>query len=266
MFNRIKEAAMPVFLQNDLVLLLLKVYGALFLLGPIVLRATFKFKAKLDPQFVSLESLPPDVGQFMKPRVAAIAGLGFEPVGYINLGTMAGSTQSFMALLNNSRTLEWADVSVAKTTKQMRGYSEFITRCSDDAQVDTNTSATPPVLSPWPAYHVFRFPQIKDAFTLYRVHRMLVQQNTGGSRPELPPKGQELAELKRRLERYGVRQQERGYMYLDPTGEYFRLTWKGAVLGAWRSIWPISLFRSLLMQGQSQTRLRSLGVAQARST
>lgn len=109
---------MPVLMQNDLVLLLLKVYGVLFLLGPIILRATFRFKAKLDPQLVPLESLPPDVGQFLKPRVAAIAGLGFEPVGYINLGTMAGSTQSFMALLNNSKTLEWANVSVVKSTKQ----------------------------------------------------------------------------------------------------------------------------------------------------
>jgi len=257
---------MPVLMQNDLVLLFLKVYGVLFLLGPIALRATFRFKAKLDPQLVSLESLPPDVRQFMAPRVSAITGLGFEPVGYINLGSMANGTQSFMALLSNSRTLEWADVSVVKSTKQMKGYSEFITRCSDDSQVDTNTNATAPVLFPWPSYHIFRFPQINDAFTLYRVHLMLVQQNTGGSRPELPNKGQELAELKRRLERYGVRQQERGYMYLDSAGEYFRLTWKGAVLGAWRSIWPISLLRNLWMQGQSETRLRSLGVAQVRST
>ena len=256
---------MPALLQNDLVLLLLKIYGVLFLLGPIILRATFRFKAKLNPQLVSPESLPPDVRQFMTPRVSAIAGLGFEPVGFINLGTMASGTQSFMALLSNSRTLEWADVSVVKSSKQMKGYTEFITRCSNDAQVDTNTNATAPVLFPWPSYHVFRFPQIKDAFTLYRVHRMLVQQNTPGSRPELPPKGQELAELKRRLERYGVRQQQRGYMYLDPAGEYFRLTWKGAVLGAWRSIWPISMLRNLWMQGQSQTRLRSLSVAQVRS-
>jgi hypothetical protein len=253
-------------MQNDLIFLLLKVYGALFLLGPIVLRATFRFKAKLDPQLVPRESLPPDVQQFIAPRVAAITGLGFEPVGYVNLGTMAGGTQSFMALFSNSKTLEWADVSVVKSTKQMKGYSEFITRCSDDAQVDTNTNATAPVLFPWPSYHVFRFPQIKDAFTLYRVHRILVQQNTGGSRPELPPKGQELTELKRRLERYGVRQQERGYMYLDAAGEYFRLTWKGAFLGAWRSIWPISMVRNFLMQNQSETRLRALGAAQVRST
>ena len=256
---------MPVLLQNELVMLLLKVYGALFVLGPIVLRATFKSRAKLDIQLVPKESLPAEAQQFIAPRTGAIVGLGFEPIGYVNVGSLAGRTRSYMALFSNSRTQEWADVSVVQNSKVMNGYTEFITRCSDDSQVDTNTNATAPVLFPWPAYHVFRFPQIKDAFTLYRVHRMLVQQNLGGSKPELPPKGQELTELKRRLERFGPRQQEQGYMYLDPSGEFYRLTWKGAVLGAWRSIWPISVVRNLLMEGKSQTHLKSLGVAQARS-
>lgn len=257
---------MPEILQNGLVILLLKVYGVLFILGPIVLRATFKFRAKLDPQLVTKESLPPAVQQFMAARTAGITGQGFEPVGYVRIPMVSGNTQSYMALFSNPRTSEWADVSVAQSPKQMTGYIEFITRCSDDSQVDTNTNATAPVLSPSPSYHVFRFPQIKDAFTLYRVHRMMVQQNLGGSRPEIPPKGQEIAELKRRLERYGVRQQEQGYMYLEPGGQYFRLTWKGAALGAWRSIWPISMIRNFLMETKSQSLLRSQGVAQVRST
>jgi hypothetical protein len=253
-------------LQNHLLILFLKIYGVLFVVGPIALRATFRFRAKLDPQLVPKESLPAAVQQFIATRTAGITGLGFEPVGYIRISMVSGKVQSFMALFSNPRSSEWADVSVAQSPKQMKGYIEFITRCADDSQVDTNTNATAPVLYPWPSYHVFRFPQIKDAFTLYRVHRMMVQLNLGGSRPELPPKGQELAELKRRLERYGVGQQERGYMYLDSSGEYFRLTWKGAVLGAWRSIWPISAIRNLLMDTKSQSLLRSQGVAQMRST
>src|ERR1700675_1409308 len=208
-----RRSAMTGSLDNGLFLLLLRVYGALLILGPILLRLQFRFKARLNPQVVPVESLPPDVQQFMAPRVKSIAGLGFEPVAYVNVGNITTNTGSFMALLSNPRTLEWADVSVVKSTKKMAGYMEFITRCSNDAQVDTNTSSTAPVMSPSSTYHVFRFPQVKDAFTLYRAHRMLVQENTGGSKPELPPPGQELSELKRRLERYGPRQQEHGYVY-----------------------------------------------------
>jgi hypothetical protein len=260
------EDVMPQFLQNGLVILFLKIYGVLFLLGPIVLRATFKFKAKIDPQLISKETLAPEIQQIMDRHTTAIESLGFERFGYVSLGSMAGSTQSFMALFSNSKTREWADVSAITSPKQMKGYVEFITRCSDDSQVDTNTSATAPVLFQSPSYHLFRFPQITDASTLYRAHQILVQQTLRTSKPELPPKGQELAELKRRLERYGVRQQEHGYMYFDPAGDCYRLTWKGAILGAWRSIWPISMLRNFLMQNQSESRLRSLGVAQVRST
>lgn len=255
-------------LQNHLLVLFVKIYGVLFFLGPIALRATFRFRAKLDPQLVPKESLPPAVQGLMMTRSAGITGLGFEPVGYVQISMVSGGTQSFMALFSNPRTLEWADISAAYSPKQnrMKGYIEFITRCSDDSQVDTNTNATAPVLFPSPSYHVFRFPQIKDAFTLYRVHKMMVQKNLGGSRPELPAKGQEIVELKRRLERYGPRQQQQGYMYLDPTGEYYRLTWKGAALGAWRSIWPISAIRNFLMESKSQSLLRAQGVTQMRST
>jgi hypothetical protein len=246
--------------------LVLKIYGALFVLGPLVLRATFRYKAKVNPQLVSLEALPQEVRQFMTPRLPGITALGFQPVGYVSLGSIAPNTEAYMALLSNSRTQEWADVSVVKSRTKMRGYIEFITRCSDDSQVDTNTNSTAPVLFPSPSYHVFRFPQIKDAFTLYRAHHMLVQEKIGGSRPELPAQGQELSELKRRLERYGPRQQECGYMYLEADGQSFRLTWKGAILGAWRSIWPISVLRGWWMQNRSELRLRSLGVAEYRSS
>lgn len=255
---------MPDFLHDSLLLRILEIYAIFLVIAPILLRSKFRFKAKLNLQAVPQESLPPDVRQFMEPRIASITGLGFELVGYVNLGTLAGGTQSYMALCSNSKTMEWADVSVVKSTQPMKGYTEFITRCSNDAQVDTNSSSTAPVLFPNPNYHVFRFPQIRDAFTLYRVHRMLTQKHLTGSRPELPPKGGEIAELKRRLERYGPRQQEHGYMHLDPSGEFYRLTWKGAVIGAWRSIWPISTLRNALTSTKSQSQLRSLGVATAR--
>jgi hypothetical protein len=257
---------MSEFLNSGIVVLLLKIYGVLFVLGPIVLRLTFRYKAKVNPQLVSLEALPNDVREFMTPRLPGITALGFQPVGYVSVGNMAPNTQAYMALLSNPQTQEWADVSVVKSPTKMKGYIEFITHCSDESQVDTNTNSTAPVLFPSPTYHVFRFPQVKDAFTLYRAHRMLAQEKLGGSRAVLPPQGQELNELKRRLERYGPRQQECGYMYLEGDGQTFRLTWKGAILGAWRSIWPICAVRGWWMQNRSEVRLRSMGVAQYRST
>src|SRR6266404_5611574 len=156
-----KRSAMTALLSNGFFLVLVKVYGAFLILGPVLLRIQFRFNASLNPRLVPVESLPPDVQQFMAPRVQSIAGLGFDPVGYVNVGKMTSGTGSFMALFSNPRTMEWANVSVVKSASRMAGYIEFITRCSDDAQVDTNTNSTPSVLFPLPSYHVFRFPQVK---------------------------------------------------------------------------------------------------------
>src|ERR1700694_3603048 len=133
-------------LDNGVIVLLLKIYGVLFVLGPIVLRATFRYKCKVNPQLVSLETLPDDVRQFMTPRLPGITAQGFELVSYVKVGNLAPNTEAYMALFSNSRTLEWADVSVVKSATKLKGYIEFITRCSDDSQVDTNTCATAPVL------------------------------------------------------------------------------------------------------------------------
>jgi hypothetical protein len=236
-------------------------YGILLVLGPLVLRIQFRYRAKVEPRVVALEDLPTQVREFMEPRVASLTPWNFELVAYLNLGKIAAGTEAFMALLSNPHTCEWADVSFVASRLKNAGYMEFITRCSEQMQIDTNTNSTAPVLFPLPQHHVFRFPQIQDVYTLYRVHRMLVTEITHGALPVLPPAGQEVAELKRRLERFGPWQAERGYMYLDKSGENYRLTWKGAILGAWRAIWPVPVVRGWRMRSENQAVLKRIGVA-----
>jgi hypothetical protein len=246
---------------EPLLSLILCFYPFMIVVGSIVLRMQFWLRAKIQVQPVPREALPDAVRNFMDPRIPGLQALGFELISYVSLGSIAGRTQSFMALFANRGTSEWADVSVVFTKIKFAGYTEFISRCSEDAQVDTNTSSTAGVLSPDPTRHVFRFPQVKDPWTLLRLHRMLVAENISGIRPEIPPAGQEVAELQRRLERYGPRQQERGYLYLASDGETYRLTWKGAIFAACRSVWPIPLIRSWRMSQLGSSRLRTMGVA-----
>ena len=92
---------MPGIMETGLILLILKIYVALFILGPIVLRLQFRFKAKLDPQLVPLESLPPDVRAFISGRVSTITSLGFEQVGIISI-SMTSTTGSYICLLYTS--------------------------------------------------------------------------------------------------------------------------------------------------------------------
>lgn len=245
-----------------LVRFILIFYGVMLVIGPLTVRSQFRQQAKIDPQPLPIEALPAEIRAFMEPRLAAIQNLGFELVTYLSLGALTGGTQAYMALFSNPRTCQWADISVVRSRTALRGYIEFITRCSEDVQVDTNTNSTAGVLALHPTKRlVFRFPQVTDASVLYRLHQMLVQENTGGARPVLPPEGQEIAELKRRLERFGPTQAELGYMYFDEASQTYRLTWKGAILAAWRSLWPVPVLRSWQMKQASASRLRALGVA-----
>ena len=219
-------------------------YVILFVVSPVFLRARFRYKAKVDPEPVALKELPAPARAFMEPRLSQFAAWNFELVTYVRLWKIAGSSEAYMALLSNLHTHEWADVTFVMSGMKNSGYIEFVTRCSEQLQIDTNTNLAAPLLFPLPQYRVFQLPQVADVFTLYRIHRMLVTEITRGALPVLPAAGEEITELKRRLSRYGPWQQERGYLYLDASGENYRLTWKGAILGAWRAIWPISILRA----------------------
>jgi len=249
-------------LAGQVMLVVLLFYGVMLVLAPVALRLTFKHQSKVFPRTVSFEELPAAVRDFMQPKVDAILLWGFDLVAYLNVGELVPGSQAFVALLSNPHTNEWADVSYVVSWRKSRGYMGFVTRCSGDLQVDTNTNATLPVLFPLPNYRVFAFPQVDDVFTLYRVHRMLVQQNVNGDRPVLPPRGQEIAELQRRLERFGPSQQARGYMYLDSAGKVYRLTWKGSIVGGWRSIWPMPWLRRWRKRLESEAILRKVDAAQ----
>lgn len=233
----------------------------LFVLSPIILRARFRYNAKVDPRPIASEELPEPARAFMEPRLSEFAAWNFELVAYVRLWKIAGSTEAYMALLSNPHTHEWADVTFVKSPMKKSGYIEFVTRCSEQLQIDTNTNLAPLLLFRLPQHHVFHLPQVTDVFTLYRIHRMLVTEITHGALPVLPAAGQEIAELKRRLDRYGPWQQERGYLYLDPGGENYRLTWKGAILGAWRTVWPISIFRAWRQHIKSSDILMRMGAA-----
>jgi hypothetical protein len=235
-------------------------YGIMLVLAPVVLRVRFRYRANVEPRVISLEELPAPAREFFEPRVAEFAAWNFELVAYLSIGAVTSGTEGFMALLSNPHTSEWADVSFVASKSRNVGCIEFVSRCSEEMQIDTNTSAIPPVLFRTRQHHVFRFPQIQDVFALYRVHRNLVTEITHGALPVLPPPGEEVAELKRRLERYGPWQEKNGYMYLDADGLNYRLTWKGAIVAAWRGIWPVPLVRGWRMRRENRAVLDRVGV------
>jgi hypothetical protein len=234
-------------------------YVVLFVVSPIVLRTRFRMRAKVVPSAVSAGEIPEAARAYIEPRIAEFGNWNFELVAYVKFGDVTPSVEAYMALFANPHTAEWAGATFIVSPTKKYGLIEFITRCSEQLQIDTNTDPSARILFPVPERPTYRLPQVGDVYTLYRVHRMLVTEISHGALPVIPPEGEEIAELKRRFDRFGPWQQKHGYMYLDASGENYRLTWKGAILGAWRSIWPVSLLSALRQRAKNQAILNRLG-------
>lgn len=238
--------------------------GLMLILAPIALWLQFRHPAKYFVRVLSSQELPPAALAYFQERVEAILLWGFDLVTYLKVDFLSAEKEEFLVLLSNPHTSEWAVVSycVGPKAKVPDVHMAFTTYCSEGLQVDTSTELIAPSALPSAGHHVFRFARIKDIFTLYRLHRKLVDRTCNGAPAVLPSPGQEVAELQRRLERYGPALQSRGYLRLDDEGKCYRLTLKGSIVAGWRSIWPIPMLRRWRTQAQSNSILREIARTQ----
>lgn len=243
-------------------LLVVLFYGVLLVLVPLVMKWQFRYRARILPRTIRFEDLPTAGQEFIEKNRNSIEVWGFDLVNCLNLGLAPYRDGPFMVLLSNPYTREWAKISWGTSNGNSRGHLGFITHSSDGKQVETNTNVISSVLFATPNRHIFRFPEVRDVFTLYSLHRVLVQRVVGHRNSILPPCGQEVTELQRNLERYGSAQRLKGYMSLDGRDGWYRLTWKGAIIAGWRSIWPAPLLQGWLMRGRTKALLRKREPAQ----
>jgi hypothetical protein len=245
---------MPLPLWEKLLLL----WAFMQIIAPIGLRFTFRYSAKVEPANIALGSLPPAVRAIISRWSSQIQSAGFSLVGIYALGELASDTQSFIAYFVNRSAGDFANISVVSKDTKTQGYFEFSSSFTNGLTLDTNTNKTVPVTAAPSDILIFRFPQITSPSQLYQVHRALIQKHAGFLRPQLPPEGKESIRIVQQLGRFGPCQAKAGYMWMAPGGEHYRLTWKGACLVAWKSLWPTSLVRRSLYRTSMQKVLQSL--------
>ena len=226
--------------------------------GPVVLRFTFRFSATCHPSNVAREGLPPAVRALFDRWSNQIQGLGFTLVGYYDMGMLASGTRSFLAYFVNRTSGEFANVSVVQTKEKTQGYFEFSSSFTNGLTLDTNVNKTISISSTPPDILIFRFPEFTSPVELYRIHRALVQKHAAFLRPQMPPEGQEHTRIAQQIGRFGPCQAKAGYMWLVPDTTHYLLTWKGACLMTWKSLWPTSLIRRALYRAHMQKLLTSL--------
>lgn len=230
----------------------------LHLIGPLVVKATFRYSATVDPHKVLPETLPAAARSAVLRWSAQIEALGFSPVGVYNMGALASNTQSFLAYFVNRTAGDFANISVVLGGAITKSYFEFSSSFSNGFTLDTNTNQIVSIGSVPADIRIFRFSSIVLPAELYQVHRALIQKHAAFLRPQLPPGGEEATRIVKQLGRFGPCQAAAGLMYLAPGATHYRLTWKGALFMTWKSIWPTPLIRRTLYATRMRKVLKSL--------
>lgn len=233
-------------------------WAFLHLIGPLVVKLTFRYAAKVQPVKISIESLSVAARSIVERWSPQIEALGFTPVGVFNMGTLASNTQSFLAYFVNRTAGDFANVSIVSSSAVTKSYFEFSSSFTNGFTLDTNINKIASIGSVPPDIRIFRFPQFSSPAQLYQVHRGLIQKHAAFLRPQMPAPGEEASRIAQQLGRYAPCQVQAGLMYLASDQTHYRLTWKGAILMTWKSIWPTTLIRRTLFSLRMQKELKSL--------
>lgn len=245
---------MPLPLWENIALFGAFMYGV----APIIVRATFQYSVKCQPQKVDPATLPAQVRAIIDRWSRQIQATGFTEVGTYDLGIMASNTHSFIAYFVNRSAGDFANVSVVLSAKGAQGYFEFSSSFTNGLTLDTNVNKIISATATPADILIFRFPKVASPVELYPIHRALIQKHAAFLRPQLPPEGEEATRIEKQIGRFAPVQVDAGYMSLAPGGTHYCLTWKGAFLMTWKLLWPTSLIRKALYRMEMDKVLRSL--------
>ena len=235
-----------------LIKLVFFLYASQFVMAPIVLY--FYNKQSANPGFTTFDLLNPPLQlppSYMQ-SLSTLEALGFQPVAHLFAGALATNLRVVLTLYVNQMEREIATVvhmlgEVPPLTRVPRTYTEFCTQFDDGHEVNTSNSNEPPLFAIAPEKQIFHLPHLTNLHHLYEVHRALTGPRLGANKRLARP-GEEVDELIDGMKQDLAREAAFGRMALDPSGEWYRLTMRGAIHNTLMLIWPIGTLRRILQR------------------
>lgn len=228
------------------------------LLGPLIIYLTQKSQAYPNFTVINPRDLPPQIFATFARSREILAGLGFETVACLHKDGLMTNVRAYMLLLVNRQTKESALVydMLADTgiSSVHRSVIDFNTELSNGVEICTTTANDPNPYRPYPEKLMYQFPEVKNPWQLYKLHRQMVQANTEGSDvyAYLPAQGDEIRSFSVSFTKTLMRQVEFGYLYLDEATNIFRPTVKGAIIMTWKLAWPTGMIKRALIRRRAR--------------
>jgi hypothetical protein len=238
-----------------------------WVIGPVLIHRT-QWVAS-DPEYVPIDpggpETPPPVADAIREVVAGLTRLRFVPLGYYYVSNQVPNVEGYVTLFEDGRTHD-----VAKHLIVIAGGTNFVshlvfcTEFADGTEFLTSNVANPGV---WPLVgersHRMAFPSLHGAACLHDAHQAMIERVGGMWRRRDLIHGDPFAYLVASETKQLAGQIGTGYYWLDETRRQYRPTWKGAVLMAWKLLWPVGAIRRMWRRLRGWWTLRGLGLPQA---
>jgi hypothetical protein len=233
-----------------------------WVLGPVLIRRSYRFAPELvtEPFDPEDPETPAAVRDSIEETARALAAEGFTPRAHLLTENESPHGLMFLTLFENrpARVLARLLTLYAGRGKAMRRQTllVFSTEFADGTEIATNNSRTLSNTPPCPWRTIVSVPDAEGARDLYRTHTGVVAHLSPRSEA-VPLEGDPAAYQQAYTNRERVRFAECGYLYLDPEADCYRATWKGAVLMAWKLLWPVSAIRRARLRRRTEELLRA---------
>jgi hypothetical protein len=246
-----------------LALILINIPLMPWLVGPVLIHGNYRMKVdrEFEPFDPDAADTSPHVAEPIRETAAALTPLGFTRTAHVWTTNEAPRATAFLSLFENpdarTRAIRITLYAGRGKAVQRQTLLAFTTEWTDGREIATNNTTTLSNAPRSPTRTIVNLPGIRDPAELYRIHAAILDHLGATRDSRVPLDGDPVA----RQAVYSRREQERfveaGYLYPDAEGEYYRATWKGAALMAWKLLWPVSAIRRSSLRRRSQALLRA---------
>lgn len=226
-----------------------------FVEGPFRLHARSTLPLRAEYEVVRVQ-----VDRSMSRRFGELLGMGFQLAGEL---VKPADRRNVAVRIQIHRHEDNKDTAqVAEVISGLRTLPVMIFRSDfhDGFGFETSNAPGGPLFPPNPESPAFRFPNVRSTQDLYRLHRKIKERYLDAHHPLLTDDERELARFIARAEVIHRRFAKNGDYQLAPFGEYYRLTWRGAIRQSWLHTWPVKQFRATRTRSRATKLAKGMGM------
>jgi hypothetical protein len=199
------------------------------------------------------------LGELWVHRATELAQMGFQFVACLEKTPDHPLVATMLAIFVHPENGDSAQLAKVHSSLKTTHLVVFNTRFDDGLVLETATGPRARIFRQKARFPTFRFPQVRNLENLYQLHRALKHEFTGIRRPVAATATFAAAAFIDTAEEIHSLNMSQGDYKLDPSGEHYVCTWKGAFRHTLFRTWPVTPIREILAAFESNKVCEHLG-------